>query len=555
MSHGGYDFRRRGFHANSTLSRPAEYSEGTRLPRGDRAESLVLVELGGGTALHPAEPRPLGGGIPEPGPDARDAAPGGPRGSGAGRELRRQRGAGPPVLPGVPEEVVVVRRGPLRRRRRPGGLFFVRVRDRRRAPDLFRGTGSPLGGPPEVRVRPWGPVGRCRITVPERILPSDAVPRRMAAGAVPRQRLVQHAGDDGDGDGWPPPRDRRKRRRRDGEGAGVASGCRPYPAVPARQQRQGELPPRAGDHVHPVWRRPGHADPAGDPARRGRGAGAEGPRHPSDRLPYERRTLRVPGRGTDPRPDGVAAAHVPAGAGDGARHRRLHHPHPRPRGERTVRSGPVAEIPRTEGPAAGDPVGRVPRPRAVGNSPVEGVRDDGVRPPVGGLFERRGEAPRRDLPGDVEGTVAGAPRGGGADPRDHQRDPHPFLAQPRDVGAVHEVLRPAVLREARGPRGVGPGRGDPPGRTLADPPVAQGAAFLLSPQAAGKTIAAPRGRGGAPGGGGGDAEPRGADHRLLPAVRHLQAGQPALPPARPAGPAPVGPRPSPPHPPRGEGAT
>src|SRR3970040_891265 len=76
-------------------------------------------------------------------------------------------------------------------------------------------------------------------------------------------------------------------------------------------------------------------------------------------------------------------------------HGRLHPPHPRPRGERTVRSGPVAEIPRTEGPAAGDPVGRVPRPRAVGNSPVEGVRDDGVRPPVGGLFERRGAAPRR----------------------------------------------------------------------------------------------------------------------------------------------------------------
>ena len=94
-----------------------------------------------------------------------------------------------------------------------------------------------------------------------------------------------------------------------------------------------------GDHLDPLRRRPGHAHPAGDPARRRRSAGAEGSRHPADRIPHERRALRVPHRRTDPRPDGDARPHLRAGAGGGARHRRLHHPHPRPGGERTVRSG------------------------------------------------------------------------------------------------------------------------------------------------------------------------------------------------------------------------
>ena len=142
---------------------------------------------------------------------------------------------------------------------------------------------------------------------------------------------------------------------------------------------------------------------------------------------------------------------------------RLHHPHPRPRGERAVRPGSPAEIPRSEDRAAGDPVGGVPRPGPVRRSGFEGVRDDGVRPPVVGVRQRRGEAPRRDLPGDVEGSLAGAPRAGGADPRDHQRDPHPLLAQPRDGRVVHAVLRAAVPREARGSRRCGSGwRRSPP---------------------------------------------------------------------------------------------
>src|SRR5512141_2952296 len=103
---------RGGFHANPSFPRPAEHSEGTRSARGDRPEPLVLVELGGGAALHPAESSSLGAVVPESGADARDASAGGPRSRCEGRELRRERGTGVPVVPGVPEEDVVVPGGP-----------------------------------------------------------------------------------------------------------------------------------------------------------------------------------------------------------------------------------------------------------------------------------------------------------------------------------------------------------------------------------------------------------------------------------------------------------
>ena len=89
--------------------------------------------------------------------------------------------------------------------RRPGGLFLVRVRDRRGAPDLLRGARSPLGRPPEVGFRSRDPARRRRAPVPEGIFPPGAVAGRVAEGAVPGQRLVQHAGDDGEGGGWTAP--------------------------------------------------------------------------------------------------------------------------------------------------------------------------------------------------------------------------------------------------------------------------------------------------------------------------------------------------------------
>ncbi len=300
MFHGGHDFPRRGTYANTPFSRPTEYPEGTRFARGDRPEPLVLVELGSGAALHPAESRSLGEGVPESGSYARYVVAGGPRSRREGRELRRERRTGVPIVPGVPEEGVVVPGGPLRGRRCLGCLFLLRVRDRRGASDLLRGARSSLGRPPEVGFRPRDTTGRRRAPVPEGIFPSGAVAGRVAEGTVPGQRLVQHAGDDGEGGGWPPPGDRGERRRRDGEGARLEGGRRPHPPVPARQQHQGELRALPRDHFDLVRRRPGHAHPAGDPARRRRCAGAEGPRDPGDRVPHERGALRLPHRRTDP---------------------------------------------------------------------------------------------------------------------------------------------------------------------------------------------------------------------------------------------------------------
>src|SRR4030042_4741646 len=85
MFHGGHDFPQRGVHAITAFPRPTEHPEGTRSARGDRPEPMVFVELGGGAALHPAEYRSLGAGLPEYGAYARVAAAGGPRSRREGR--------------------------------------------------------------------------------------------------------------------------------------------------------------------------------------------------------------------------------------------------------------------------------------------------------------------------------------------------------------------------------------------------------------------------------------------------------------------------------------
>ena len=172
--------------------------------------------------------------------------------------------------------------------------FSMRVRDRRGAPDLLRGARSPLGRPPEVGFRPRDPARRRRAPVPEGIFPPGPVAGRVAEGAVPGQRLVQHAGDDGDAADGRALEIEVNVGGETVERAGLAGGRRPHSPVPARHQHQGKLRALPGDHLDPLRRRPGHAHPAGDPARRRRRAGAEGPRHPADRVPHERGALRVP---------------------------------------------------------------------------------------------------------------------------------------------------------------------------------------------------------------------------------------------------------------------
>ena len=163
--------------------------------------------------------------------------------------------------------------------------------------------------------------------------------------------------------------------------------------------------------------------------------------------------------------------------------RRLHHPHARPGGERAVRSGPAAEIPRSEDPAAWGSRGRSSSPSAgVRRRTSGGVRHDGVRPPVVGVRATawRSSTPRPpgrcgricgpELP-EEEVPIRAITNG------IHTRS---WLSHEM-VELLHAVLRAAVPREARGPSGVGAGGGDPRRGALADPRVAAASGSSSSP--------------------------------------------------------------------------
>ena len=107
---------------------------------------------------------------------------------------------------------------------------------------------------------------------------SQAIPdrRRLAAGGVSEERLVQHAGDAGHGRG----REAAARADRVGQRAGafpdLARAGRPRAAVPAGHRRAGEPAGAARDHDAPLRGRARHAPPAGNPPRHRRHAGADG---------------------------------------------------------------------------------------------------------------------------------------------------------------------------------------------------------------------------------------------------------------------------------------
>jgi len=112
--------------------------------------------------------------------------------------------------------------------------------------------------------------------------------------------------------------------------------------------------------------------------------------------------------------------------------------------------------------AAGDPVGGVPRPGPVGHPAVERVRDDGVRTPVVGVRERRGKAPRRNLPGDVKELWPELPEGRSRS----ARSPTGSTPVPGSATRWRSCTRGYFGRgSSRSPRpcGVGADGGDPPG--------------------------------------------------------------------------------------------
>ena len=151
--------------------------------------------------------------------------------------------------------------------------------------------------------------------------------------------------------------------------------------------------------------------------------------------------------------------------------------------------------------------------------------------------QRRQQAARQRLAQDVEEHLAGAARRRGADHLDHQRRPHPQLGVARhdrsSTTATSGVQwdgpadRPQRLeaRRAASPTPSCGGRTSGAANGWWPSPAAGCKQQLEAPRrAAGRDR--PRRRG---------ARSRGADHRLRPPLRHLQARHAALPQPRTAG--------------------
>ncbi len=194
----------------------------------------------------------------------------------------------------------------------------------------------------------------------------------------------------------------------------------------------------------------------------------------------------------------------------------LHHPHARAGRQRGLRAraGPAprpAPRPRDRPRRPGAAGARARRP----GRPV--LRHDGPRAAHRALRERRQRAPRRGLARDVARPLAGPPGRRGADRRRDQRRARAHLARPRDGPPVRDLRHPPGRPARRGPLGA---RGDDlRRRAVGRPPGPEGVPGGLRRRAG---HAAP-------------ARPRGPDHRLLPALRHLQARRPAAARPGPAG--------------------
>ena len=116
-----------------------------------------------------------------------------------------------------------------------------------------------------------------------------------------------------------------------GLAARLAGPGRPGEALPAGQQRRGELPRSSRDHQRTLRRRPGAAPQAGTGARHRRLAAAARPRHPAGGLPPERRPRGLRRAGARAELHGGDRAAVRRRAGRHASGQPVHHPHSRAR--------------------------------------------------------------------------------------------------------------------------------------------------------------------------------------------------------------------------------
>ena len=288
------------------------------------------------------------------------------------------------------------------------------------------------------------PARRRRPALPRRLLQAVALPRGLAARAVPRPR-PRRAAD------LAAPRDQRRPRadldrparrprpaRQDLGGAG-----RPGAAAAARLRRRGQPRPLPRGH-RPSLRRHLRAPAApGDPARHRRRARPARPRPDHRRVrargvPHQRGPRRLPRPRADPRADRRgerAAARLRHRARGLPRLDRLHHPHPGAGRHRPVLPRAGRAVLRLGRPADRRPDRPDPRPRRRGlrRWRPDGVQHGGDGLPARPACERRLAAARPREPGDVPRPVARLRRGRGADHLDHQRRARPDLGRPRGL--------------------------------------------------------------------------------------------------------------------------
>ncbi len=274
---------------DSHVHRPAALAGTPGGPAEAGLQHVVVLEPRGGRPL-PAHrrgrlrgPRPQPGQAPrrrQPGPAPRAAPrrrlprPHGPRRTGL-RQLPGRRH----LVSGASGERRVAsgeRRGLRRRSLAPRGgfphrLLQRRVRPARERAGLLRRPRRAERRSPQERQRPRPAAGRRRPDVPRGLLPPVPHRGRLAAGALPRERLLQPAAHPGGHERRRAAAGRRAVPRPRGAGARLAHPGRPHPALPARHEHPAELAGGPHHHGPPLRRRRGHAHPPGDdPGRRRR---------------------------------------------------------------------------------------------------------------------------------------------------------------------------------------------------------------------------------------------------------------------------------------------
>ena len=229
---------------------------------------------------------------------------------------------------------------------------------------------------------------------------------------------------------------------------GLARRRRPRAGAAARHRRGRERSGRSQDHAGALRRRPVHAHPAGDRARRRRRARAARRGIQADGLAHQRGSRGVHGGRAPPRTDGPGPA-VPGGARGGRGLHGVHDAHPRDRGPRRLPprhgarpvQGPIRELGITDG--------RVARPRPLGNGDPS-LQHDAARDQRRAIHQRRQQDPRRRVVGHPRQRLARRAAAREPGRLRHQRRARADLPAAAVVGAARPAPRRRLALRAHG---------------------------------------------------------------------------------------------------------